>query len=354
MNRTAPHFESVALTGAAGWLGGRVLELLLAEMSAPDGRFTAERVVAFVRPGEPLIEGAADDPRVSRVEGDVREPDDARRFADVSPGGTLIHTAGIIHPRRVAEFFEVNVEGTRNVLDAFAAGGACARAVVVSSNSPIGVSRDPSVVFTEESPYDPYMNYGRSKVAMERLISEMNAAARLDVVVVRPPWFYGVNQPARQSEFFRMIRDGKVPIVGSGENRRSMAYLDNIYDGLVLALTVPAASRETFWIADARPYTMNEIVDTIEDLLEHEFDTPCAHKRTRLPDALGELATRMDAVIQGTGRYQQKIHVLSEMNKTIACSIDKARRVLGYEPAVELREGMRRSLRWVFERRGGI
>ena len=46
------------------------------------------------------------------------------------------------------------------------------------------------------------------------------------------------------------------------------------------------------------------------------------------------------------GLYQQKLHVLSEMNKTIACSIAKARAQLGYQPDVELREGMRRSIEW--------
>jgi nucleoside-diphosphate-sugar epimerase len=189
---------------------------------------------------------------------------------------------------------------------------------------------------------------------MEKHIAEMNRRGALDAVVIRPPWFYGIKQPPRQTEFFRMIRDGRVPIVGDGNNRRSMAYLDNIYDGLVLTLTVPQAAHETFWIADARPYTMNEIVETIEDLLEHEFDVPCAHKRMRLPNAVGELATWIDGAIQGAGFYHQKMHVLGEMNKTIACSIEKARRVLGYEPAVDLREGMRRSLRWVFDERGGL
>jgi nucleoside-diphosphate-sugar epimerase len=189
---------------------------------------------------------------------------------------------------------------------------------------------------------------------MEQSIAERNRRGGLDTVVIRPPWFYGTHQPPRQAEFFRLIRDGRVPVVGDGNNKRSMAYLDNIYDGLVLTLTVPAASRETFWIADERPYTMNEIIDTIESLLEHEFDTPCAHKRMRIPDAVGELATVMDSAIQGLGAYHQKIHVLGEMNKTIACSVEKARRMLGYEPKVELREGMRRSLRWQFDQRGGI
>jgi len=54
------------------------------------------------------------------------------------------------------------------------------------------------------------------------------------------------------------------------------------------------------------------------------------------------------------GFYHQKIHVLSEMNKTIACSIAKAQRELGYNPTIALEEGMRRSLKWIFENYGGL
>lgn len=349
------HFETVAITGASGWLGGRVVEMLLEEVDDPARRrMTFDRIVCFMRAGRPLPQGVEADPRVSISNGDIRKAADIQRFAEASGSNVLIHSAGMIHPKRYREFFEINTKGTLDLLDAFAATKKCQRAVVVSSNSPIGVSRDPSVVFTEDSPFNPYMGYGRSKVPMEQGIQERNRSGALDTVVIRPPWFYGTHQPPRQSEFFRMIRDGRAPIVGDGNNRRSMAYLDNIYDGLVLVLTVPAASRETFWIADARPYTMNEIVDTVEQVLEHDFDTPCAHKRMHIPNAVGEFATALDAAIQGLGLYHQKVHVLGEMNKTIACSIEKARRVLGYEPRIELREGMRRSLQWIFEHRGGL
>jgi nucleoside-diphosphate-sugar epimerase len=50
------------------------------------------------------------------------------------------------------------------------------------------------------------------------------------------------------------------------------------------------------------------------------------------------------------GLYQQKLHVLSEMNKTIACTVAKAERELGYRPEVDLAEGMRRSMAWMKER----
>ena len=52
--------------------------------------------------------------------------------------------------------------------------------------------------------------------------------------------------------------------------------------------------------------------------------------------------------------YHQKIHVLCEMNKTIACTVAKAEAELGYAPPVVLEEGMRRSLKWVWQRQGGL
>ena len=261
--------------------------------------------------------------RIEVVHGDIRNAADCARFCDGSKGAVLFHTAGIIHPRRLREYYEINVEGTKNLVDAAAAAG-MKRAVVVSSNSPCGCNPRSDHVFDEDSPYNPYMNYGRSKMLMEQAVKERQQAGRIETVLVRAPWFYGPFQPPRQTLFFQMIRDGKAPIVGSGLNRRSMAYIDNLSQGLILAATVEQASGQTYWIADERPYTMNEIVDTVERLLETEFEIPCADKRMRLPGFVGEAAWLVDKTLQGLGIYQQKVHVLSEMNKTIACSIEKA------------------------------
>ncbi len=260
----------------------------------------------------------------------------------------MFHTAGVIHPRRVREYYDSNLQGTKNVIDAAAAAG-LKRAVVVSSNSPCGCNPRPDHLFDEDSPYHPYMNYGRSKMLMEQAVKARQQAGRIETVLVRAPWFYGPFQPPRQTLFFQMIRDGKAPIVGSGNNRRSMAYIDNLSQGLILAGMAEKANGQTYWIADERPYTMNEIIDTVERLLESEFKIPCADKRLRLPGVASEVAWLLDTTLQRLGLYQQKIHVLGEMNKTIACSIDKARSDLLFQPTVALEEGMRRSLRWVFE-----
>jgi nucleoside-diphosphate-sugar epimerase len=52
--------------------------------------------------------------------------------------------------------------------------------------------------------------------------------------------------------------------------------------------------------------------------------------------------------------YNQELHVLSEMNKSIACSADEAKAELGYRPVIALEEGMRRSLKWVWNNPGGL
>jgi len=185
---------------------------------------------------------------------------------------------------------------------------------------------------------------------MELAIKDFQARNKLETVIVRVPWFYGPNQPPRQAMFFRMIRRGKVPVLGSGENLRSMGYIDNLCEGMILAGRNARASGEVFWIADERPYSWNEIIRTIEDLLERDFGLTVARKRMRLPDITGTIAEGMDWMIQAAGLYNQKFHVLSEVNKNIACSIKKAKRVLGYRPNIELEEGMRRSIQWCLDR----
>ena len=336
------------VTGYPGWLGSRLVRFLREpHPDRPPGVDAGfDRVRCLVLPG--TLENGAD-PDIEIVEGDLRDPDAAGRLCADAEGATLFHVAGIIHPqRRVRELFEVNVEGTRQAIGAAERAGV-RRIVATSSNSPVGAARDPATLFDESSPRRPYLAYGRSKAQMEDELSAAHARGRVETVIVRPTWFYGPGQPPRQTTFFTMVKEGKAPIVGGGTGRRSMTYVDSAALGLILAATRDDAAGETYWIANERPYTMTEIVDTIEDLLEHEFGIEVAHKRMRLPSVASEVAYVVDATLQRAGLYHQKIHVLSEMNKTIACSVDKARHELGYEPSVELREGMRRSIAWCLE-----
>lgn len=337
------------LTGANGWLGlnivshikdGRAMSLGLKENSAR----------CFILKGTDItkLERLVDITQI--FEGDIKTGDGLERFFMDGTDGILIHAVGVIHPRNIKDFYEINVEGTRNVIDAAVKAG-LRRAVIISSNSPFGCNPHNDHQFDEFSPYAPYMNYGRSKMEMELLVKEYQLRGDIEIVIVRAPWFYGPHQPDRQRLFFTMIRDGSAPVVGSGKNLRSMVFMQNLVDGVFLCASVDRAKNQAYWIADEYPYSMNEIINTVERLLEKDFNQSCRHTRMKLPGMVSEIAMAVDCGLQKLGVYHQKTHVLSEMNKTIACSIQKAKIELGYNPEVALEEGMRLSLSELFNQK---
>jgi nucleoside-diphosphate-sugar epimerase len=341
-----------AVTGAPGWLGTRLVRTMAQGLPGVDpfaqGQPRKIRVLTLPDQDTRTLADISGDVQI--VSGDLNDPRSLDALLDGARGGAVFHCAGVIHPTRgVRQFYDVNVDGTRNLLAAAAKAGV-RRFVHVSSNSPLGCNPRRDHLFDEDSPYNPYMNYGRSKKLAEDLVNDAGRRGPLEIVIIRPPWFYGPDQPERQTRFFRMIKEGKVPLVGDGENRRSMAYVDNICQGLFLAERTPGAAGRAYWIADRRPYTMNEIIDTIEAVLEKDFGVAVARKRRRLPGVVSDVAQLADQAIQGLGFYQQEIHVLSEMNKTIACTIGRAESELGYAPQVDLAEGMRRSVQWMLDR----
>ena len=341
----------VLITGAPGWLGTRLVRVMVDGLpGTPEltSRYSEQKIRCFVLKGTDAEVLRQISSEIELVTGDVRDIASLEPFFEGAEGATLFQLVGIIHPKRVRDFYAINAEGTRNVLNAAIKAGV-KRAIVVSSNSPIGCNPDNEHLFDENSPYNPYMNYGKSKKLAEDIVNETAQSGKIETVILRMCWFYGPDQPPRQTEFFKMIKQGKAPIVGDGNNKRSMSYVDNSCQGLFLADQVEQAKGQTYWIADRYPYTMNEIVDTIERLLENEFGMEVAHKRMRVPGFFSEIALAFDQIIQGIGRYHQKIHVLSEMNKTIACSIAKAERQLSYAPQVELEEGMKRSITWCLD-----
>ena len=332
----------LAVTGGAGWFGQALLHALV----NPSSEWRRVGIIrALCKSDEDAAVVAKISDRIVVVRGDIT---DRRALADLVDGGAevdVIHAAGVIHPSAVAEFFRVNTRGTQAVVDAAVSGG-IRRLVHVSSNSPFGVNPDPLEMFRNDEPFHPYLAYGESKMLGEQAVGTAIRDRGLRAVIIRPPWFYGPYQPLRQTTFFKMVSGGRFPLFGGGHNRRSMVYVDNLVQGAMRAELVPGVAGRSYWIADERPYPVTEIVSTVQDALLAE-GISTRRGGLRIPNVIGDLAERADRVIQRTGRYQQAVHVLGEMNKTIACDISVSKLELGYDPEIALLEGMRRSLRWV-------
>lgn len=339
-----PTPDATVITGASGWLGTALVHAL----ARPGGAWFRDATVrVLVRDRAEAERIRAIGQRIEPVVGDLTDERSLTPLFDGLSGSVdVLHTAGVIHPARVADFEPINAGGTTAML---AAARACGvrRFVHVSSNSPFGTNAHPGDRFRQDEPYHPYYGYGTSKMRAE--LAVLDAVEHgLDAVIVRPPWFYGPYQPPRQTTFFRMVRTGRFPVFGPGDQSRSMVYVDNLVQGVARAELVVTPPGRGWWVADTRPYSVNEIVETVGRALADEgFDvTP---NRFRVPDLVARLAEAADSTLQRLGRYQQQVHVLGEMNKNIACDISATVAELGYQPEVELYEGMRRSIRWCVE-----
>ena len=337
--------DVTVVTGAGGWLGQTLVRHLSDRTAGEAGSQHIVRALVQHDDATAISLRGLDD--VDVVVGDITIAADVDRLLTGMTGVVdVVHTAGVIHPARTAQFFAVNAAGTQNVLGAARRAGV-RRLVHVSSNSPFGTNAHRDDRFRAEEPFHPYLGYGRSKM-MAELAVRAEVAAGLDAVIVRPPWFYGPWQPARQTRFFRMIRTGRFPVFGDGGQRRSMVYVGNLVDG-VLRAELRGQTGHAYWIADRRPYEVSEIVSTVQDALRTEGLKVTASPPRRVPTIVSRAAELTDRALQRVGLYQSAVHVLGEMSKTIACDISTSVADLGYEPEVELFEGMRRSIRWCLD-----
>lgn len=338
-----PAPRTTVVTGASGWLGRALVERLAADPQRQRLRLLAATGADAAALRERY--GARDG--VEIVVGDIARSDTVLRLLHAAGDDTdVVHTAGVIHPRRVHDFTSINVNGTRHLVLAAADAGV-RRLVHVSSNSPFGTNPDPADTFRGTEPYRPYLGYGRSK--MEAEVAVFDAVEHgLDAVIVRPPWFYGPYQPPRQTTFFKLVAAGRFPVIGDGSQRRSMVYVENLVDGVLAAELTASATGRGYWIADERPYLVSEIVTTVGQALAEE-GIDVAPPSTRIPPVVARAAETADRVLQGVGIYQQQVHVLGEMGHSIACDIADARAELGYQPRFALHEGMRASIRWCIE-----
>src|SRR6266850_952408 len=109
------------VTGALGWLGLSLVQALIkglpdhVDLKKPPADL---RVRCLILPGQDAAPLNKISDRIEVVTGDIRNPSDCARLFEGAKGSILFHTAGIIHPRNVAEFYRINLDGTTHVLDA--------------------------------------------------------------------------------------------------------------------------------------------------------------------------------------------------------------------------------------------
>ena len=168
----------------------------------------------------------------------------------------------------------------------------------------------------------------------------MHQSGKFEIVILRPSMFYGPPVPDRHVDVYRRIISGRMPMVGHGDFRRSITYIDNLVQATRLAMTHRAASGETFYVVDQPIYSTRAITEAMAKALGVQL------KVIRLPVASGAAAYLVDRALAAAGIYWQNVHLLGEAHWHVALSCRKLQERLGYQPTVTLDEGMSRAVEW--------
>jgi nucleoside-diphosphate-sugar epimerase len=316
------------VTGANGFLGTWLSRRLISSGHA---------VRALVRPGS--HPGALSGLGVEEVRGDVTAPESlpaAVRGCDV-----VFHLAGIRRAPRREDFFRVNAEGTRLLLEACAAHApGLDRFVLAGSMAAAGPSATPR---REEEPFTPREWYGESKVEAERLA--LSFAGRLPVTVARPPRITGPGDKENLL-FFRIAAKGIHLTFGRQDRPLSWVEVEDCARGMELLATHPDAVGQAFFVASPD-------LTSIEGLQREVARALGVTTRTvNVPPALlrgmGSLA---DVASKLLGRHLPINRKLAEqvLAPGWVCDPGRARRVLGFEAKVGLAESIDRSAAWYRE-----
>lgn len=318
----------VVITGGTGFIGSR---LALEALAAGD------RVTALGQANTPAeadnirrLEGAG----VRVVNASVTDP--TALAGELRGAEIVFHLAAAQHEMNVPDrhFEEVNVGGTRNVLEAALAAGV--RRVVHGST--IGVYGPAEDVVDEDTPCRPDNIYGKTKLEGERLA--LSYTARLPVVVARIPEVYGPGD-RRLLKLFRAVRRRRFIRIGGGRNLHHPMYVDDLTGGLRRLAEHPAAAGRVLLLAGKDVVSTDEMVDAIAAAVG------VPPPRLRVPLApLMAAATVLELGLRPF-KIQPPLHRrrMDFFRKSFSLRADRAAE-LGVRPRVAFRDGARLTAEW--------
>jgi nucleoside-diphosphate-sugar epimerase len=272
--------------------------------------------------------------------GDIAEEGEWQQHAEGCD--LVIHTAAYVgFGGELDPVWRANVLGTRRVLEAAARGGA-ERFVHFSSVTTFGFDFPDGV--DETWPVRLTRNpYPDSKIASEQVVLQAHVAGEVSVTIVRPGDVYGPRSRGWTVLPVGMIKSGQMVLPNGGHGKIGPVYVDNLVDGVVLAAASDKAPGEIFTIADGDAVEIGDFFGHYARMLGKPRPRTLPTAVARTIAAAGGKAMKLAG--QDTEMSAASIDYLAKPNGRY--SIEKARRVLGYEPKVSLEEGMRRTEAWL-------
>jgi nucleoside-diphosphate-sugar epimerase len=321
------------ITGGTGFIGSRLALRCRAE---------GMQVLALgLRRVKAEAENAAELAGLGVEVREVPVSDPAALAAAMRGVDVVFHLAAAQHEANVPDeyFRAINVDGTRNVLEA----ALSARVARVVHASTIGVYRwRPGDTVSESTPLEPDHVYGITKLAGEQVVREY--MGRLPCAIARISETYGPGD-RRLLKLYAQAQRGFCLQIGGGANLHHLVFIDDLVTGLLLAARSPSAPGRSFVLAGPEAVTSRAMLEAVLRSLDRDGRI--------LPLPLAPLmaaARALEGVLRPLG-VQPPLHPrrMDFFRRSFAFTLEEAKE-LGYQPRVGLDEGMQETAQWYLER----
>jgi nucleoside-diphosphate-sugar epimerase len=328
----------VLVTGASGFLGGRLVQML-AECG--------ETVRILARATSDLRH--LSHLQIQIVRGDL---DDAAALAEAMLGVRVVYHCAACSTDWAAPstYLRANVAGTQNLLDAAARAGTVERFLHVSTTDVYGYPRVPC---DESAPMcNVGLPYNRTKIQGEDEVWKAHREQGLPVTVVRPATIYGPRGKDFVVEIASMLRQGMMLLIDGGRARGGFTYVDNVAQAMMDATASSKTVGRAYNISDGTGVTWRDYMCALADAL--------GYRRPRLvlpfPAAMAVAGT-MEApfgLLKLAGRPLLTRHAVYLLARDQEYPATRAREDFGFAPLVSFAEGIARSAEWVRSRESRI
>ena len=278
---------------------------------------------------------------VKLIYGDINDPDsvnDAMKGIDI-----VYHSAAIadewISPKKA---YQVNVEGTKNLLDA-AKKANVKRFIFISSLAVLGMKDHYG------TPVDaPYHKSGDSyidtKIDSEKLVMDYYKNEGLPVTVVRPGFVFGPRDNKLIPRLLQSLGNGQFMFIGNGNNRINAVYVENLTDALILAAKSEKSVGQIYNVTNDSHMALGEFIFKIADIWN--LKRPNNH----IPKPLAYMACDVFTTLARITGAKEPPLLTKTRIKFLSLNLDfdisKIRNDLGYSPRFSIEEGLKRTKEW--------
>ncbi len=327
----------VLVTGASGFLGKHLVQKLAAR---------GDEVRALVWP--PGTRSTLQNLPVTMLEGDIQN---ANLVMQAAKGNDVVfHCAGKVDDWGSRnEFYRVNVDGTRNMLEASRVAGV-KHFIHISSLVVLGVPEtapvDETMPYTTK-PFNPYME---TKLVSEKLVLEYHNEYKLPVTIIRPGILWG---PGDTSIFPRLERLASTGLmifkIGTGNNVLCLSYVPNLVDALLLAADVENPDCQIYHITDEEKITSGDYFSALTKTIGAKQPTiPTPFFSLYIAASLFELGAKL---LRSSRSPLLTRYGLYLWGCTFIVNLSKAKKQLGYQQRVFFNEGMQQLADWYDKKR---